>query len=93
MLCGIGGRTVQEAKENLSYKEVLSWVKYRNKRGCLNTNLRLERAIGTLTYLFHQVHGKNSKDTDIYDFLPFEDRPAEKAEEREITLEEMMAIW
>ena len=66
-------------------------MKYRKKRGCLNTNLRLERAIGTLTYLFHQVHGKDSK--DIYDFLPFEDKPTEKAEEREITLEEMMAIW
>ena len=43
--------------------------------------------------MFHQVHGKNSKDVDIYEFLPFEDKPTEKAEEREITLEEMMAIW
>lgn len=32
-MCGIGGRTIAEAKSRLSYREFLSWCKFRDKRG------------------------------------------------------------
>lgn len=40
---GIGGRTVAEAKQNLSAAEVALWAEYRKKRGTLNVGLRLEQ--------------------------------------------------
>lgn len=48
MLNGIGGRTVAEAKANITYEEYLSWIAYKNQTGSLNLGLRVERA-GALT--------------------------------------------
>lgn len=43
VLAGVGGRTIAELADNLTYAEYLSWVKYRNKYGNLNPNIQLAR--------------------------------------------------
>lgn len=48
VLCGVGGSTIAEAKENISVAEYYEWVKYRNLRGSLSVVRRVEQAIGLL---------------------------------------------
>ena len=75
MLCGVGGRTVAEAKENVSYGEFCSWLQYRNKRGSLNTGWRTEYGFGLLATLIVNALKKDGKKAEIYDFAPHADRP------------------
>ena len=82
---GIGGSTIAEAKSKISHIEYLHWIKYRNKRGCLNGNFRLEVAIAKLSAMFANVNSKNGGFV-ARDFAPFIDEPV-------ITLEEAMAKW
>lgn len=51
-MLGIGGKTIEEAKENLSADEFFSWVAYRNKRGPLSISQRIDR-IGALLAVVH----------------------------------------
>jgi len=85
VLSGIGGSTIAEAQERLSYREFTSWKKYRNKRGSLNIGMRVERGAALLATLF-----ANSKRTSnflkLYDFMQHEDEPA-------IDLEKAIEEW
>lgn len=40
---GVGGRTIEEAKENLSVKEFGTWISYMQKRGMLAVPEKTER--------------------------------------------------
>ena len=63
----MGGRTIAEAKENLSYEEVLRWQAFRKKRGSLNVGLRLEEGFALVaTAISRSVGGKAKFD----DFAP-----------------------
>ena len=42
MLAGVGGRTIEEAKERLSFEETLAWAAYMRQRGSLHVGMRLE---------------------------------------------------
>lgn len=84
-MCGIGGCTIAEAQQRLSYPEFLSWARYRNKRGTLHTGMRIERGTALLATLYANSHSKNGG-FKLYDFMPHED-------ERAPTLEEAMATW
>ena len=84
-MCGIGGRTIAEAQERISYQEFLSWAKYRAKRGSLNVGLRVERGSALLATLFANSRSK-SADFTLCDFAPHHDQP-------EITLEQAMESW
>ena len=75
MLSGVGGSTIAEAQERLSYREFLSWMKYRNKRGSLNIGMRVERGSALLATLFANSKSKNGG-FKIFDFMPHEDEPA-----------------
>ena len=85
VLCGIGGKTIDEAKRTLSYQEAQQWSRYRAKRGGLNFALRLEKQLSVFYKLYTDVHTKNGG-FKIYDFTPFEDEP-------EITLKQAMEQW
>ena len=85
MLAGIGGRTIAEAQERLSYAEFLSWKAFREKRGELHFGLRLDRNIGLFLAMYANTHSKNGG-YSRFDFSPFEDEP-------ELTLEEAMETW
>ena len=57
MLAGIGGRSIVEAKERLSYREVLRWKAYFQKRGRPNLGLRIEEAAAYIVAATYQSQG------------------------------------
>lgn len=85
---GIGGRTIAEAKERISYPEFLTWVAYRRKRGPLNVALRVDRGAALLASLFATAHFKRrgGGDWSLDDFLPY-------ADVRPVDLETAMRQW
>ena len=82
-MCGIGGRTIAEAQERVSYPEFISWAKYRAKRGSLNVGLRVERGAALLATLEANSKGGNFT---LSDFAPYHDQP-------ELSLDEAMEKW
>ena len=82
---GIGGRTIAEAKERISYPEYLTWLKYRRRRGSLNAGLRVEHGTALLAMLYANAHSKNGG-YRMHDFAPYHDEPA-------ATLEQAMEAW
>lgn len=68
-MCGIGGRTIEEAKSNISYSEFLAWCGYRNKYGSLHLGMRLDRSVARSTAFFgNMMSGKKS--LKMQDFSP-----------------------
>lgn len=62
MLHGIGGRTIAEAKERLSYDEALDWFAYIRKRGSLNWGMRLEGGFALIAnFIANKVSGYSMK--------------------------------
>jgi hypothetical protein len=91
VLCGIGGRTVEEAKANLSYVEFLDWCTYANKTGTLNLGLRLEHGLAMVAFLLtkgFKIKKDNNKQFTLQDFLPH--IQPEESEDGEVTLESAM---
>lgn len=86
---GIGGRTIAEAKERISYPEFLTWVAYRRKRGPLNVSLRVDRGAALLASLYAIRHfeREGGGEFTVSDFMPFSDPPAP------IDLETAMETW
>ena len=81
VLNGIGGRTIAEAKRNLSHREYIYWWQYRKRRGSLNFGLRFEEVLAGLKFMYAKAEGFQVEDE--YDFLPHHDAP-------EISFEEAM---
>ena len=77
MLNGIGGRTIAEAKANLTYNEALSWMAYVEQNGSLNWGLRVERSVALLATILNNVHGGKA---NFEDFLPKRGEPEDVAE-------------
>ena len=87
VLNGIGGCTIAEAQEHISYVEFRQWVQYRRKRGTLNMGRRIERGAALLAVLYRNAHlGKGQQPYSIWDFMPNEEEP-------EITLDKAMEQW
>jgi hypothetical protein len=81
-LCGVGGKTIEEAQRNISHEEFVRWVKYRNKRGSFNTALRMEHDVAMFASMFaNRYREKSATPYGIYDFAPHLDAP-------EITLDD-----
>ncbi|MDW5376842.1 hypothetical protein R6258_07895 [Halomonas sp. HP20-15] len=84
---GIGGRTIAEAQQRISFPEFKAWAAYRNKRGSLNTGMRIERGAAMLATLYANRHRKESDPArTIYEFMPHQDEPA-------ISVEQAMESW
>ena len=77
MLNGIGGRTIAEAKANLTYNEALSWMAYLEQSGTVNLGLRMERGFALLATILNNVHGGKAT---FDDFLPQRGEVVEVAE-------------
>lgn len=87
MLNGIGGRTVAEAQQRMSYPEFISWQKYRQRRGSLNLGMRVERGAALLATLYANRHLEQGKPKlGLHDFMDHADEP-------EMSLEEAMEKW
>lgn len=85
MLHGIGGRTIEEAKENLTHMEVQQWAAYIRKRGSLNIGRRLEWGFAIIAQLLNNAHFKEKRSNR--DFMPHEH------EEAPIALDQAMREW
>lgn len=79
MLCGVGGRTIEEAQHNMTYAEFLSWCHYRARYGSLNVGMKVDRAVARAMALAVRMVSKNSKLVEV-DFSPF-DLAAKKEQE------------
>lgn len=69
MLNGIGGRTIEEAQQKMTYREVVMWEKYRDSRGSLNLGLRIERSVGLLSY--NHERANSTGDVSISRHMPY----------------------
>lgn len=76
MLHGIGGCTIAQAKENLSYKEAVAWSKYIRQNGSLNVGQRIEHSVALLATALLRSQGN---ECEIYDFLLHTKRPEPEA--------------
>lgn len=87
MLCGVGGNTIAQAQQNISYVEFLDWVQYRRKRGSLNTGMRMERGTALIaTLIANQNRRKDSQPVSFYRFAPHHDEPV-------VSMEDAMENW
>ncbi len=68
---GVGGQTVAEAKERMSFSEALMWSAYIKKRGSLHVGMRIENAAAVLARLINAARGINSS---MYDYMPHADQ-------------------
>jgi hypothetical protein len=85
VLCGVGGRTIAEAQQRLSYREFLSWALYRSKRGSFNVGMRVEHGSGLLAAIYANTKSKEGG-YRVHDFAPHHDDPP-------VTLEQAMENW
>lgn len=90
MLNGVGGRTIAEAKMNMTNAEVSQWVAFVNKRGSLNIGRRIEQAFGgfTATYLM----SKGAKDVDPLAFMVHEEQEELSFEEQRLLAHKKKAL-
>lgn len=82
---GIGGRTIADAQQRVSYPEFMTWVKFRNKRGSLHLGMRVERGAAVLATLYANTHSKVGG-YKLFDFMPHESEP-------ELSLAQAMENW
>jgi len=85
-LCGIGGKTIAEAKENISYSELMQWIGYRQKRGSLHIGMRVEQSSAMIASLYANAHSKKGVTWKINDFMPH-------ADQEPIELEDALKLW
>lgn len=64
---GIGGQTVEEAKERMSHIEAVRWSLYLIKHGSLHPGLNLERAAAVISMVVNRTGGGRA---EVEDFLP-----------------------
>lgn len=81
---GIGGSTIAEARQRLSYREFMTWVKFRRKRGSLHPGMRAEQGFSMLAAMYANAHWKG--EWRQYDFAPHMD-------ESPVSLEDAMEQW
>lgn len=72
----IGGMTVEELKERMSYDEFLGWSAYIRKNGALNPGLRMEWCAALISHMLALVNG--NKKSKIADYLPNRMPPEEE---------------
>ena len=75
MLAGIGGRTVEEAKQRMTYAEFRDWARYREKIGPLNHLQRADYAAALISSVVNRSAGGKAEPSD---FLPdYDQTPAQ----------------
>lgn len=85
MLAGVGGRTIAEAKQVLSYREVQQWMAYIRKRGTVAMQRRMEWPLGVVAMYLNRLGGGKA---EMADFMPYASE-----EDKEISLAEAMERW
>jgi hypothetical protein len=83
-LNGVGGNTIEEAQQNISLNEFMSWLAYRKKRGSLHVGMRVEYGSALLATLY--ANSKSKRPYKIWDFMQHD-------EEKPISIEQAMETW
>ena len=78
VLAGVGGRTIEEAKNRMTYVEYLQWLKYRRRRGSLFMGNRLESGFALIAWMIHRALG-GKKEMDF--FMPHWEQPQQSVDE------------
>ncbi|MFW1997300.1 hypothetical protein ACG904_20510 [Acinetobacter guillouiae] len=86
---GIGGRTITEAKANISNPELMLWRSYRKKYGSLFFGRRIEQAAGNMMafYARNNTSEQYRHLIDAFNYMPHEES---KMLKDEVTLEDYM---
>lgn len=87
---GIGGRTVAEARERLSWEELQSWMLYVKENGPLSVGQRLDYGLARIMLMLSGLAGSKTP-KQLKDFLPAYYTRAE--EEEELTLEALENLF
>jgi hypothetical protein len=77
-LNGVGGRTIEEAKERLSYDEAIAWMEYVGLRGTLNIGMRVEVMIAQLLVMIakaNRIKKTTGAEFTLTDFAIHLDKP------------------
>jgi len=72
VLNGIGGCTIEEAKERLTFAEAQSWAAYLRKRGSLHVGMRLEFGFALLASTINHALGGHAT---VLDYMPHAEDP------------------
>jgi hypothetical protein len=90
----VGGRTIAEAKRNMTYAEARQWVLYVTKRGPLNPSRHLERGFALLASLIctgNRITMGGKKPTP-QNFMPYS-FPADAGGDVEGTAEDVFKLF
>lgn len=85
MLAGVGGKTVAEAKANISVPEFTAWLTYRRRYGPVCPNRRADILNAHLMHLMAALQGNKS---EISKWLVLQDDS-----QRVVSLDEAMKSW
>lgn len=91
MLAGVGGRTIAQAKRNISWPEFQAWLAYRAAHGSLHQAARLESGFAMVAHTVASTipRRKGAKGPKFEDFLP----QRQQAPDSVLTLSEAMRDW
>lgn len=70
VLCGVGGKTVAEAKASMTWSEYLAWCQFRAKYGPLHVGMRVDRAVARAIANYFSANSKRRY--SVLDFSPFD---------------------
>lgn len=85
MLNGVGGKTVAEAKRNLSFEEFNDWAEYYRSYGTLNPTRKMEFGFAMIAVLLSRLGGNATAKQS--DFMPHH------SDHMEIPLDKAMQDW
>jgi uncharacterized protein YbjT (DUF2867 family) len=89
----VGGRTIEEAKERLSFPEVQDWRAFRRKHGPLWSTRRIEWALAQVAYTVAATAGAKGKDGQALTPESFMPKYGEPEADREATLDDLARIF
>lgn len=78
MLNGVGGKTIREAKKNLTYTEAQDWMEYYKLRGTFNQNRKMEWGFAMVAWMVNRAGGGTA---ELQDFMPYSKTPESDLEE------------
>ena len=91
VLHGVGGCTILEAKERLTYAEAMDWYAYIRRRGSLNLGNRLEHGFAMLATVLSRIHGG---EVEMEAFMPYESALAQEQDDwSSISVERARELW
>lgn len=91
VLAGIGGRTVAEAKDRVSWDEFFAWMSYRASHGPLHLHGRLQDGFARVAHTIASVapRRQGARRPKLQDFMAWLPRAADQP----IDLETAMERW